>query len=152
MDRFIYITSEDSGAYFPENKTYKFKVHLKLPLSFSGFWKVALVEFHGTVANKRRVAKAKSDFAIYIYTNICKGSIVCGIEKPLLRRLELNSTNGWNYILDSPFYVPLKLTELLEFEVEIKTGDGAHATFLAAPLFLTLHFKQYPFYADFESL
>lgn len=44
MDRFVYVKSDESNNYFPENEVYRFKVHLKVPLSFSGFWKVGLME------------------------------------------------------------------------------------------------------------
>lgn len=150
MDRYLYVKSDESDHYFTQNQVYHFKVHLKVPMYLSGFWKVGLVEFQGQRSSKAR--KSKTDEAIYIFTNICKDSILDGVEKPILRRLEMNDRNGWNYIFDSPIYLPVKRTELIEFEVYIKAEDGSFATFLDSPVHLTLHFKRYPFFADFDSL
>ena len=151
MDRYLYVKSNQSDSYFMGNEIYKFKVRLQSPISFSGFWKVGLVEFH--VFKQRGFGKRKSDFAIYIFTNICKDSIVNGVEKPLLRRLEINTRDGWSYQFQSPFYVPLrKQAELVVFEIIIKTEDDSFASFIDSPLHFTLHFKQYPFFTDFESL
>lgn len=153
MDRYVYVKSDESNNYFPENEVYRFKVHLKVPLSFSGFWKVGLMELQVKKTSKSRPrGKSKSDNAIYIFTNFCKDSILKGVETPILRRLEMNTRDGWSYSFDTPIYVPMKRTELLEFEVYIKAEDGSFASFLESPLYLTLHFKQYPFYMDFESL
>lgn len=149
MDRYVYIKSDESNNYFLDNKVFRFKVHLKTPLSFHGFWKVGLVELHANV--KKTIAKPKDIQAIYLFTNICKESIVNGEEQPLLRRLEKNSKNGWSYIFDTVLYLPVKRKELLEFEVHIKCEDGTVPSFLDSPLHMTLHFKQYPFYGDYES-
>ena len=73
-----------------------------MPLQFSGIWTVGLVEFHAD-KNKNRIAKG--DEGISIFSNICKGSIVNGVEKPILRRLEMNRKNGWHYMFDSPIYL-----------------------------------------------
>ncbi|MEW8547552.1 MAG: hypothetical protein AB2693_28935 [Candidatus Thiodiazotropha sp.] len=150
MDRFLYIRSDDSKDYFPDNKPFLFKVHLITPLSFSGFWKVGLIEFHANEMKSKNRVSLNSSTAISVFSNICKENIVNGEEKPILRRLEKNNRNSWDYILDSPFYIPLKRQELLEFELYIKDDLGNFASFLDSPLHITLHFKQYPFYTDYE--
>lgn len=150
MDRYVYVRSDESNGIFDDNQVYKFKIHLKVPLSFHGFWKVALTEFQAR--NAKGIRKSKSNSAIYILSSICKDSIAHGVELPLLRRVEMNTPTGWDYIFPSPYYVPLKQRELQEFEVVIKSNDGNLATFLESPLYLTLHFKQYPFFTDYESL
>ena len=48
----MYIKSNESDNYFSDNKASKFKLHLKTPLSFHGFWKVGLVEFHFDIKNQ----------------------------------------------------------------------------------------------------
>ena len=149
MDRYLYIKSDDSNSYFTQNQPHQFKVHLTVPLYFSSIWTVGLVEFH---ADRTKAKKSKDQAGISIFSNFCKDSIVNGSEKPILRRLEMNDRNGWHYIIDSPIYVPVKRTELIEFEVSIKTDDGNFATFLDSPVHLTLHFKRYPFFMDVDSL
>lgn len=140
-DRYIYVQSNESDIYFSDNRVYKFKVHLKTPLTFHGLWKLALVEFHVT-----EKAKSKAGTALYIYTDLCKESIVHGEEKALLRRLEKNKKSEWDYTLQTPFYLPVKKKELREFEIHIKLDDGNYPTYLRNPVNLTLHLKPYPFF------
>ena len=142
MDRYLYVQSEESNTYFDDNITTRFRVQLNFPLYLPGVWKVALVEFHATEKAK---STRKADEGLYIYTDICKESILYGEERPLLRRLEKSSRGKWDYILDPPFYVPVTRNELREFEVYIKGERDEEATHLQKPVHLTLHFKHYPF-------
>ena len=101
MDRYIYIKSDESAEYFSDNQTYKFKVHLNLPLFLPR--KVALVQFHA-----KEKLKSKASDGIFIYSDLCKESIVRGEERPRLRHLEKNEKSEWDYIFDNPFYVQVK--------------------------------------------
>ena len=141
MDRCIYVQSDESDDYFSNNDIFKFKVHLNTPLTLQGFWKVALVEFH-----VREKAKTKADEALYVYTDICKESIVHGEEKALLRRLQKNKKSEWDHVIQSPYYLPVKKKELREFEIHIKREDGSVPTYLTGSVNLTLHVKPYPFF------
>ena len=106
-------------------------------------WKVALTEFYAS--NQVRCRK-KETGALYIFTDLCKESIVHGVEQPLLRRLNMNATDAWDYSMDSPYYLPVKKREAREFEIYIKSVDDNFASNLQDPLHLTLHLKQYPFF------
>jgi hypothetical protein len=150
MDKFVYVKSDQSDDYFLENRVWKFKVHLDVPMAFDGFWKLALVEFNARLDKK--VRKSPAGEFLFVYTNLCKESIVHGTEQPILRKMKKNASDGWDIIFDTPIYVPLKRKEVQEFEVYIKSEDGTLASFLESPVNLTLHFKRYPFYADYESL
>lgn len=153
MDRYIYINSDESDGYFQDNKVYKFKVHLNTPLFFEGFWKVALTEFYAERDNQAKVSKFTNTDIILISSDIISESIVLGNEQPILRRMRKTSTTAWNYVFDSPYYLPLKKKQLMEFEITIKDGNNEDfASFLKSPVHLTLHFKRYPFYANHESL
>ena len=78
-DRFIYVKSDESDDYFAENSTYKFRVHLKLPLYLYNKWKVGLVQIHTTEKGK---SATKADEGLYIFTDLCKETIVYGQERP----------------------------------------------------------------------
>lgn len=143
MERYLYIRSDESNDYFSDNKPYRFKVHLSFPLSLNGNWKVALTEFRAD--NQSRSRPMKKENVVYIYSDICKESIVHGTEQPLLRLLNMNKPKRWDYMLETPYYLPVKRKELREFEIYIKSADGAFASDLKEPLLLTLHLKQYPF-------
>ena len=142
-DRYIYVKSDESDEYFADNETYKFKVHLQLLLYFYGKWKVALVQFHAAEKGK---SSSKDNEGLYVYTDLGKESIVYGEERSLLRRMHRNVKGKWDYTFDTPFYVPVKKQEVQEFEIYIKRERDVNATQLIKPVYLTLHFKQYPFY------
>lgn len=143
MDRYLYVQSDESNTVFDDNTTARFRVQLNFPLYLPGVWKVALVEFHATEKAKSTI---KADEGLYIYTDLCKESIVNGEERPLLRRLEKSSKGKWDYILDPPFYLPVTKSELREFEVYIKGERDEEPQQLIKPVHLTLHFKHYPFW------
>ena len=142
MERYLYIRSNESTAYFSDNKVYRFKVHLSLPHSLNGNWRVALTEFRAVEDSK---SKLKSVDFLYIYSDICKESIVHGVEQQLLRRLVKNKCKSWEYLLETPYYLPVKKKEFREFQIYIKAADDAFTSDLKEPLHLTLHLKQYPF-------
>ena len=141
MDRYVYVNSDESDAYFPDNEVHRFKVHLETPLMLEGLWKVGLIEFRAKLGKSKPV---KED-SLLVFTNLCSESVVNGVQQPLLRRLEKNVRDGWSYILDSVIYLTVKKSEVLEFDVYIKTDSGTSPSFLQSPIKLTLHFKRYPF-------
>ena len=124
-------------------KIFKFKIQLKFPLFLPDLWKVALVKLHAT--KNTRVSKITADEGLYLYLDICKGSIAYGEKRALLRRLEKNARNEWDYILDNPFYLDVTKNEIRDFEIYIRLETNTDATHLMKPVHLTLHFKRYPF-------
>ena len=54
MERFVYVQSDESDNYFNDNRAWKFSVHLELPLTFEGFWKVGLLEFNANINKKTK--------------------------------------------------------------------------------------------------
>lgn len=84
MERYVYIKDNESNLYFIDNKPYHFKVRLQLPLNFDGYWKVALCEIN--FSRDTKIRKTHVDDTVFIYSNICKESIVNGGEYSLLRR------------------------------------------------------------------
>lgn len=79
MDRYIYVQSDQSDGLFTNNTTAQFTVQLKRPVYLPCMWKLALVEFHATP-----YSTIKEDEGLYIYTDLCKESIVNGEERSLL--------------------------------------------------------------------
>ena len=135
----MYIRSDESDRMFSENQVQSFRIHLKSPLMLNQLWKVALVECSAN-CGKAKLKKHQQD--LFIYSDICTGSIVEGEDKPLLRRLVKNTKIGWEYIIDKPFYVPLRKHNISEIRIYIKDAQGNDVTFLEQPLLLTLVFAQ----------
>lgn len=102
----MYIRNNESNHYFTDNKPYHFKIQLPFPLIYDGYWKVALCEIHLTRDSKAH--NKSSDNTLFIYSSICKESVVNEGEHALLRKVSSNSRNRWQYIFDSPFYWSLK--------------------------------------------
>lgn len=86
MERYVYICDGDSSQYFNDNTPYKFKVQLKTPLNFDGYWKVSLRELSLKQDSKLRGKDVSN--TLFIYSNICKESILNGSEYALLRRVD----------------------------------------------------------------
>ena len=108
MEHYVYLKSTDSNNMFPDNRVFKFRIHLKNPLILNGFWKVGLCEFYVKKQLNKPKAKIQTDIVLDLYSNICKESMVNGEEQPLLRRIQQNNSDGWSYIFDPVIYIPVK--------------------------------------------
>lgn len=150
MEFYIFVRDSEISHSFTENTPYQFRIQLKLPLTFDGYWKVALCEI--SLQSNSKARKKDIDNTLCIYSNICKESVVDGGEHAFLMRKEKNGVNSWNYVFDSPFYFPLKQLEFQKIEFDIKTVNGDIASFVSLPKHLTLHFKRYLFYPKYESI
>lgn len=139
MSIYVVLSSDRSTKYFPDNKPYRFKSHLNTPLYLEGSWKVALVE--ADVISK--LSKAE---AVYLYSSICRDSIVEGDKKPLLRKLISNRPGDWTTIVDLPYYIPLSTSEIYDIDIYLTNKEDESASFLDQPSTLTLHFKSFPFF------
>lgn len=133
----VYLKSDESNDFFPENKPWNFKVHLRSPLIFNGNWNVGLVEFHASGQNSRNKT-------VNIFSNICGTSILQGGHTQILRRVTTQKDNHWDISVISPFYLPLYLKEIYEFDICINDINGQEASFLLQPVLLTLHFVRQP--------
>ena len=149
MEFYIYVRRDKTDHYFLDNKVNHFKIRLNAPINLEGLWKVGLTEFYATYDSRIR---KKTYHLLYIFSDLCKESIIHGSKISLLRRVYKNETNAWKSLFNLPFYLPLNKGYFQEFEIQIKTDDSLDADFLTSPIHLTLHFKQYPFYADYGTL
>ena len=71
MDKYIYIQSDDSDAFFKSNELYHFRIHLDTPLTLEGFWKIGLLEFNAFIDTK----KIKKN--IHFLTKVCMCILIC---------------------------------------------------------------------------
>lgn len=75
----LYLKSDESNNYFPENKPWHFKVHLKSPLTLEGKWKVALLEFQASASKTKTLYS--SNQTLFVFSNICGESLLDGEKK-----------------------------------------------------------------------
>ena len=139
MERYIYIRNDDTSSDFVENKPCKFSVLLKKPLHLNGIWKIALVQFDARAKSNQSLS------SVYVYSNICKESVVFGEERALLRRIEPNDNNEWSENIPIPFYVPMRFTDVTQIEVLICDEKDQPVVDLLSPVHITLHLKHFPF-------
>lgn len=139
MSLYVILSSNKSLEYFPENVPSKFRSQLGSPLNMNGMWKVALVE--ANISSSLSMTNA-----LYIHSKICDDSIVDGHRNPLLRRLMMFEPGNWSTVLESPHYVPIKISEMYDIDAYITDENGKLASFLDHPSTITLHFKSFPFF------
>jgi hypothetical protein len=129
----VYLKSDESNSYFPDNKPWNFKVRMDSPLIFQGIWKVALTDFYA--AGSKTPTKI-----LNIFSNISDTSILGGYHRQILRRVTTEKDSQWNICVNTPFYLRMCLNEIYEFDIRIKDVNDQEASFLQEPTLLTLHF------------
>ena len=126
MEHYLYVSSEDSLDFYPDNTPHHFKIHLRNPLQWRGFWKTGLIEFHaastGHVTSK--TIKTVDSEMLYVFCKVGKESMVHGQQLPVLRKMHYNMLEDVNYVYESPIYVPVKKEEVYDLEFVIKMKNG----------------------------
>ncbi|MEW8509095.1 MAG: hypothetical protein AB2598_20635 [Candidatus Thiodiazotropha sp.] len=126
------INSDESLAYFPDNKPFRFKTHLAKTLSLPGKWVVALTEID--LLEKIQLS------SLYVNCDICQSTIVDGEWTNVLRLINTGVkrqfTNSFNWL----YYLSVVKSEIREIEISIKQDSGVYATVLNRPVRVTLHF------------
>lgn len=146
MNMRMVLRSSDDATLF-DNTPHDFNVQLDKQTIIEGNWVVALTEikviYTGTI-------KQVKD--LYVYTDVCTGSIVGKSERPLLRRVHIDTNNtsktsktlSANIVFDTPYYVPVRVKELDQIRIYIKDEKDADCSFLDDTC-VTLHFKRFLF-------
>lgn len=123
-------SSDHNLDYYPDNKSYNFKIKLRQNVVLNGFWKIALAEI------TLREEKKKED-TLYIYSNICGESFINGVSAPLLRRVEVN--NSINSVFNSLYYIPVIKSEINEIVFKLENERGVEAKHIKHPVTLVVH-------------
>ena len=135
------LSSKDSQNYF-SNTPNSFTVQLNRQIQFDGYWVVALTEFNLS----DNIQKSNKGAEIFICCDICQETFVGGKELPLLRRIILDGEKeSTNIIFTSPYYIPVKTSQLQQIQIYIKDRSGNLVSFQQEQVSLTLHFKKFPY-------
>ena len=126
MDQhFLFLSSQDSLNYYPDNQQSDFSVYLPQVLHLEGVWTVALKEI--SLFNLARQE-------LIIYCNICEDSVVNAAKLPILKRLSLpqNRNNPITLTYPDSFYIPVKTKQISTVRIyiqkqgnSIKLGKGS---------------------------
>ena len=129
---FIFLSSEDSLSYHPDNTPYNFIVELKESLQIIGEWEVGICDFFcsETISQK-----------CYIFSDIVDYSYVRNSLEPILRTL-MPSNASSSIFFPIIFYFPIKVNSLNRIRVYIKDNQMRLLTTLSGAVSLSLHFRK----------
>ena len=135
-DHFIYLSSDDSEEFFPDNKPSHFTVKLPGTLKLSGKWVCAITEivYHPMFKGVRPTS-------LYICSDIVEASYGCDSLLPILRRIAVPGSLNTKSILAFPqnFYVPVTQDEIQYITINIKDEILEEPSFEVEPFNCTLH-------------
>ena len=133
-DHILFIRSDSSNSFYPENKPFHFKVNLGEPLYLEGNWEIALLDFY---SNEKITMTKKNTHELYIFCDLCTDVSLFQNQYSLLRRIFPTSQKTWNNIFSRPVFVPVKKTEIRDLEIHIFDENGEEASFLSSHLSCT---------------
>lgn len=120
-DFFLFIDSDsdENKAYFPDNTPTHFKIHLVEPLQLDNIWRVALTEIRIKDDNKTSYMND-----LYVTCDCVDYSIVNGGQRqPILRRSQFVKKGNWTLNYESPNYLPINKTTIVDLEFHILSGE-----------------------------
>lgn len=109
---YLYLSSNDSKKYFPNNKSYEFTVQLPRVLNLDETWSVALTEVN--ILNYTNNFKE-----LNIYSNIVQHRIVGCQELQLLARIIDPEKQ-----IENPIYLPVCLEDITQVKVSVSDDQG----------------------------
>ena len=129
---FIFLSSEDSLSYHPDNNPYNFIVELKESLQIIGEWEVGICDFFCSETTSQKC---------YIFSDIVDYSYVRNSLEPILRTL-MPSNASSSIFFPIIFYFPIKVNSLNRIRVYIKDNQMRLLTTLSGAVSLSLHFRK----------
>jgi hypothetical protein len=137
---YMFVSSNDSIAYFSENKPYHFKVYLPEPVILKPqTWTLGLVEIEFTYSS------SNGNRNLEIYTDITNESLIHGKKRRILRRLTIPTPQDKELTINKGFFpiIPMIIntSELVSITLYICDESGKPATFLKGKRDCTLEFK-----------
>ena len=129
---FIFLSSEDSLSYHPDNTPSNFIVELKESLQIIGEWEVGICDFFcsETISQK-----------CYIFSDIVDYSYVRNSLEPILRTLMPSNVSSSDFF-PIIFYFLIKVNSLNRIRVYIKDNQMRLLTTLSGAVSLSLHFRK----------
>ena len=129
---YLFLSSQDSELYYPENTSTDFTVELTETLYLPGEWECSLLEIFFT----KRITED-----IVVYCNICTESAINNSKLPVLRYLQ-NGTYRNNNSFLHPISVPINQTHIQRLRVYIRTVSGKIPSFIDDPVRCTVVLKR----------
>ena len=131
---YVYLSSQCSNQYFPDNTPAQFTSLLPKQLMFTGSWEVALLQFQYPSSTKKSAQ-------VNIHTDIISDVLYEDNMLPVLRRLSITS-KGKLVSVNVPFYIPVKKDHVDSISLHILNDKGQLHSFANQPVRCTLHFRK----------
>jgi hypothetical protein len=133
---YLYLNSNDSRSFYPENDPSDFRIRLPKPLNLKGDWECALLnisfwpDFHTSEKPKE----------IYICLEEIANSYAMDNLYPILRRISIpeNLITKINLIYPQVDFVPVTQSVLQSIRLYIMDNKGLTPSFMIKDLYCTL--------------
>lgn len=137
-EHYLFINSQDSLAFFPNNTAHSFTIKLSGTLKLPGTWKCALVEMSYFPQSSGGGERADH---IYLCSDLVQDSYGSDSMLPVLRRIPVPTTLNTEKTLTFPqnYYFPVSREEIQYVHIYLKDQKLQEPSFVAEPLTCTLH-------------
>ena len=122
---YLYIKSDDSLQFYPQNTPNDFTVELPEIINLKGKWAIALLDIY--------IKDTLTD-PIYILTDICEQSVQNGNLNPILKVIYPDCVHFSNL-----HYIPVKVSSLKRISIYIRGGSTGKDPILTNIVNLSLH-------------
>ena len=130
--RYIFLSSDHSTEYFPQNCVTDFKIKLKTALTLDEHWYVALCDV------RFGIKSADTSNSLTIFCDLCKHSFINEYSEPILRRIGRKESRQFS----DKQYFPVVQRYIERIHIYILNEKGQTPLVSNRPLELTLHLKR----------
>ena len=140
MDRnqyYLFLASEDSSEYFPNNKGYDFTIELPRILELEGKWECALINF-----STDKKSEDLSD--MYVFCDIVQESYVRNSNLPILTVVRYVTKRKFehNLTVDHVLYHKISRSNISSLRIYITDSDLNNVSLLTGTSKCILHLRK----------
>ena len=135
---YVYLVSDGSKAFFPENKVSSFRIKMPRPLILEGTWEIGLIQLTLPSFDSSYTAQY-----IDVVTSLCNQSISNETEKQILNRI-FPSEIAKNKIIrfQNPNYISVNASHIYVVDINLYDEQGKRPSFARGQCYCTLHLRK----------
>ena len=143
---FLYLSSDDSANYFPNNSHEDFYVKMLNPLIFEDTSLCGVIgfQYYDSILLNNKPIPDNASLNMYICSSICQQSFVNDSMLPVLTRFNIKVNNDSmlkEIMISNPIYIPIVQYFNQDIHVYIKGDEGNDISVTKGPTKVTLHLK-----------
>ena len=135
---YIYLVSNGSKTFFPENKESSFRIKMPRPLILEGAWEIGLIQLTLPAFTNTYTAEY-----VDITTSSCNQSISNDTEKQILNRIflaEIPETKTMRF--QNPHYISVNTSHIYVLDINLYDDEGKRPSFARGQSYCTLHLRK----------